>query len=140
MYHTVIVVGYLGGDPEMRYIPSGTPVTNFSLATSTKYTSASNELIEETVWFRVSVFGKQAESSNTYLKKGSLVLIEGRLKPDPKTGAPRTFTKKDGSAGASYELTAQNVKFLTSAKSSIGSDIDTSTAIHEGEEGDSIPF
>jgi single-strand DNA-binding protein len=61
----------------------------------------------------VSVFGKQAETVNTYLTKGKLVLVEGRLRCDPKTGGPATYTRQDGSVGASFEIVASNVRFLS---------------------------
>ena len=64
--------------------------------------------VKETTCFRVSVWGKQAESCNTYLQKGSSVLVEGELRPDKETGNPRTYTRNDGSTGASYEVTALN--------------------------------
>jgi single-strand DNA-binding protein len=113
MFHTIIIVGNLGGDPEMRYTPSGQTVTSFSVATNRRYTASNGEAVKETIWFRVSVWGKQAESCNTYLKKGGKVLIEGRLNPDRETGGPRTFTRQDGTPGASYEVTAFTVRFLS---------------------------
>jgi single-strand DNA-binding protein len=97
----------------MRYTPSGQTVTSFSVATNRRYTASNGEAVKETTWFRVSVWGKQAESCNTYLKKGSKVLIEGRLNPDRETGGPRTFTRQDGTPGASYEVTAFTVRFLS---------------------------
>lgn len=121
MYQKVIVVGNLGGDPEMRYMPDGGAVTNFSVASSRRYNDRSGQLVEETTWFRVSVWGKQAETANQYLSKGRTVLIEGHLRPDPQTGGPRTYTRQDGSVGASYELTAENVKFLGGRDSGSGS-------------------
>jgi single-strand DNA-binding protein len=69
---------------------------------------------EETAWFRVSVWGKQAESCNQYLTKGSKVLVEGRLRPDANTGGPQVFQKKDGTWGSSYEVFADTVRFLSS--------------------------
>ena len=108
MYQKLIIIGNLGRDPEMRYTPDGKAVTTFSVATSRKY----NEK-EETTWFRVSVWGKQAESCNQYLTKGSKVLVEGRLRPDANTGAPQVFQKKDGSWGSSYEVYADTVRFLS---------------------------
>ncbi len=114
MYHTIIIVGNLGKDPEMRYTPSGQAVTSFSVASNRKYTSSNGEQVNETIWFRVSAWGKQAEICNQYLKKGSKVLIEGRLTPDKTTGGPRIWQKQDGSSGASFEVTAQTVRFLTS--------------------------
>ncbi len=111
MYHKVIIAGYLGRDPEMRYTQDGTPVTNFSVATSRKWSRQDGTQVDETIWFRVSAWRRQAEICNEYLQKGSAVLVEGRLQPD-ENGNPRTFTRNDGSAGASFEITAQTVKFL----------------------------
>lgn len=112
-YHKLIIIGNLGRDPEMRYSPSGDPVTSMNIASNRIYTDGSGQRQKETTWFRVSVWGKQAESCNTYLKKGSMVLIEGELKPDKETGNPRTYTRTDGTTGASYEVTARTVRFLT---------------------------
>jgi single-strand DNA-binding protein len=108
MYQKLILIGNLGRDPEMRYTPDGKAVTSFSVATSRKYNDK-----EETTWFRISVWGKQAESCNQYLTKGSKVLVEGRLRPDSNTGAPQVFQKKDGSWGSSYEVFADTVRFLS---------------------------
>ncbi len=113
MYQKITLVGNLGGDPEMRYLADGKPVTNFSLATSRKWSDQqSGEQREETIWWRVSVFGKQAESCNQYLSKGRQVLVDGRMRPDPSTGGPRIWTRQDGTPGASYEMTAFTVRFL----------------------------
>ena len=114
MFHTIIIAGNLGRDPEMRYIPSGQPVTSFAVATSRKYTNNAGQQIEETIWFKVTTWGKQAEVCNQYLKKGSKVLVEGSLKGDPNTGSPRIWTKQDGTPGASFEVTANTVRFLSS--------------------------
>ena len=113
MFQQIILVGNLGKEPEMRYTPSGQPVTNFSMATSRKYES-SGQNVEETCWFKITVWGNQAEACNQYLHKGSKVLVEGRLVPDPKTGGPRIWNRQDGTAGASFEVTASTVRFLSS--------------------------
>ena len=113
MYHQLIIVGNVGKDAEMRYTPSGQAVTSFSVATSRKYTGGSGEQVEETIWFRVSTWGKVAEICNQYVKKGSKVLVEGRLTPDKSTGGPRVWTKQDGTAQASFEVTANTVRFLS---------------------------
>lgn len=101
MYQKIIIVGNLGGDPVMRYTPSGQAVTNFSVATNRQYTASNGEQVKETTWFRVSVWGKQAEVANQYLRKGRKVLVEGRLIPDPQTGGPRIWTGQDGQPRAS---------------------------------------
>ena len=135
MYHTIIIVGNLGKDPEMRYTPSGQPVTSMNVASSRQYTGSNGQPVKETVWFRVSVWGKMAEPCNTYLKKGSKVLVEGRLTPDQATGGPRVFTRQDGTNGSSYEVSANTVRFLTSRTESGAAD---EPAAAEGAED--IPF
>lgn len=112
MYQQITIVGYLGSDPEMRFTPSGQQVTNFSIATSRKYTGSDGEQVDETTWFRVSVWGNQAASCNQWLQKGDPAMVIGRLIPDQQTGSPRLFQRRDGTAGASFEVNAFNVKFL----------------------------
>src|SRR5512144_1985008 len=142
MYHTLILVGNVGRDPEMRYTPSGQPVTSFSVATNRQYTANNGESVKETIWFRVTTWGKQAEVCNQYVKKGSKVLVEGRLTPDKNTGGPRIWQKQDGSSGASFEVTAGTVRFLSTRADgdgggSMSSDTgDMATAPAE----DDIPF
>lgn len=111
-FHTVILIGNLGRDPEMRYTPSGQPVTSFNVASNRSYTGSDGQKVDETIWFRITAWGKQAETCNQYLRKGSKVLVEGRLVPD-KNGGPRIWTKQDGTAGASFEVTASTVRFLS---------------------------
>ena len=111
MYHTIIVVGNVGRDAEMRYTPSGAAVASFSVATNREYTSSSGEKVKETVWFRISAWGKQAEVCNQYVKKGMMVLVEGRLNADPNTGGPRLWGDP---VRASFEVTAGTVRFLSS--------------------------
>ncbi len=113
MFHTIIIVGNLGREPEMRYTPSGQAVTSFSVATSRQYTSNAGQQVKETIWFRVSAWGKQAETCNQYLHKGSKVLVEGRLTADQATGGPRVYARQDGTYGSSFEVSASMVRFLT---------------------------
>lgn len=112
-YHTVIIVGNLGRDPEMRYTPSGQAVTNFSVAVNDNYTNSNGEKVDRTIWVRVSTWGRQAETCNQYLKKGRKVLVEGRLVADAATGGPRVWTRQDGSPSASFEISASTVRFLS---------------------------
>ena len=112
-YHQTLIVGNLGRDPEMRYTPSGQAITSFSVAVSEQYTDKNSEKVKRTIWYRVSTFGKQAENCNQYLKKGSKVLASGRLTADPATGSPKIYTKSDGTTGASFELSASTVQFLS---------------------------
>jgi single-strand DNA-binding protein len=145
MFHTIIIVGNLGRDPEMRYTPTGQAVTSFSVATSRKYSNSAGQMVEETLWFKVSAWGKQAETCSQYLKKGSKVLVEGRLTGDPATGSPRIWTRQDGTAGTSFEVTAATVRFLSSKGDGMGESGAGGGGAYEahgmsdGGEGD-IPF
>lgn len=113
MFHQTIVIGNVGKPPEMRYTPSGQAVTSFSVAANRSYTTGNGETVKETCWYRVTTWGKLAEICNQYIKQGLLVLVIGRMTPDKATGGPHVWTKQDGSAGASYELTADTVRFLS---------------------------
>ena len=134
-YQSITIVGNLGREPEMRYMQDGTAVTNLNVACNRKWTDkTTGETREEVTWFRVSVWGRQAEAANLYLSKGRQVLVEGRLNPDPSTGGPRLFTRQDGSMGASFELVASRVQFLGSN----GNDNGNHEAVAQEEED--IPF
>ena len=100
MYHKLTIVGNLGKDPEMKYTTDGKAVTTFSVAASNRK--------DETVWYRITTWDKQAETCNQYLHKGSKVLVEGRLKPEINV-----YQRKDGSYAASYDVTADTVRFLS---------------------------
>ena len=112
-FHTILIIGHLGRDPEMRYTPAGQAVTNFNLASNRQYTDANGQPVKETIWFRVATWGKTAENCNQYLKKGSLVLVEGRLVCDLDTGGPRLYSRQDGTPSASFEVSASTVRFLS---------------------------
>ena len=141
MYHTIIIVGNVGRDPEMRYTPSGQAVTSFSVATNREYTTGNGEKVKETIWFRITTWGKQAEVCNQYVKKGMKVLVDGRLTPDKVTGGPRVWQKNDGSPAASFEVTAGTVRFLSSRGET--SDMSSQGGGYEHAEmplDDDIPF
>lgn len=143
MFQKFIVVGNLGRDPEMRYMPDGTAVTNFSVATTRKWTSADGQPKEETTWVRVEVWRKQAENANQYLGKGSKVLVEGRIKPDPNTGGPRLYTRQDGSMGANFEMVADSVRYLSTNSESNGNGYANGVPEMAGsgvQEEDDVPF
>jgi single-strand DNA-binding protein len=106
MYQKLIIIGRLGRDPEMRYTPSGVPVTSFSVATDRRWTDQNGQLQERTVWFRVSAWRRLAETTNQYLSKGRMVLVEGEL------SEPTPYQSRDGEWRASLEVTARNVQFL----------------------------
>jgi single-strand DNA-binding protein len=140
MYQKVILIGNLGRDPEMRYLPDGTAVTNFSIATNRKWTDQAGETMQETLWFRISVFGRQAETCNEYLSKGRLVQVEGRLTGDPETGGPKLWTRDDGTVGVNFEVRGFNVLFL-GGDSEGRADSDSYGSYKEkAVEEDEIPF
>ncbi len=101
----IIVIGYLGRDPEMRYTPNGQGVTSFSVASSRRYTTASGEQREETEWFNVNAWGRQADLCNQYLAKGRQVYVEGRLRS-------RSFEGRDGQTRFVNEISLTDVQFL----------------------------
>lgn len=101
----VQIIGNLGRDPEMRYTPSGSAVTNFTVAVNRMRRGAENNLIEETEWFRVVAWEKLAETCDRYLRKGSQVYIEGRLQS-------RKYTDKDGIERTTVEIVANEMLML----------------------------
>ena len=113
-FHTILIVGHLGKEPEMRFSPSGQAVTNFNLAANRQYSDSSGQVVKETTWFRISAWGKTAENCSQFLHKGSLVLVEGRLVCDPETGGPRLYSRKDGTPSTAFEVNANTVRFLSS--------------------------
>ena len=139
MFHKLILVGNIGRDPEMRYTPSGQAVTNLSVATNRRYTDSSGEQREETVWFRVSVWGRQAEACHQYLRKGRQVLVEGRLAAD-ENGNPRIWTRQDGTPAASFEINAQTVRFLGGRGDAVGVDAEGGAMAPGPQSEDEIPF
>ncbi len=127
--NTIIIVGRLGTEPEMRYTNSGQPVTNFSVADNRRYTGADGQPREETVWFRVTAWGRLAETCNQYLSQGRQVAVEGRMKP------VQIWEGRDGQPRANLEVTARSVEFLGGASSS-----DTADPGEPPEAEDEIPF
>lgn len=131
-------IGHLGNNPDMRYLPSGTAVVNFSVASTRKWTSKEGVASEETTWIRWSAFGRLAEIVNEYLSKGRQVYVEGRLRPDD-SGGPRVFDRRNGEKGASYEATASSVQFLGGGNNTRVDNKPDSSAIPVGDEQE-IPF
>jgi single-strand DNA-binding protein len=101
----VILVGRLGRDPETRYTGGGQAVANFSVATDETYKDRNGERQKRTEWHRITVWGKQAEIAQQYLKKGSLVFIEGRIQS-------REWQDKEGQKRTSYDIIANNFRML----------------------------
>ena len=111
----VILVGNLGRDPEMRYLPSGEAVVNLSVATTDKFKDKSGAMQEATEWHRVSFFGRTAEVCGQYLKKGSQVYVEGRLQT-------RKWQDKDGQDKYTTEIIADRMQMLGSRQGMGGGD------------------
>lgn len=103
----VILIGNLGRDPEVRYLPSGEAVANFSIATTEKWKDKSGETQEQTEWHRISFFGRQAEICGEYLRKGSAVYVEGRLQT-------RKYTDKEGVERQVTEIKGDRMQMLGS--------------------------
>jgi single-strand DNA-binding protein len=101
----VMLIGNLGSDPEMRFTPNGNPVTSFRMATSRSFLDSDGERRQETEWFTVVVWGKQAESCNQFISKGKQVYVEGRLRS-------RSWEGQDGQKRFRTEVVANRVIFL----------------------------
>jgi len=104
-FNKITIVGYLGRDPELRYTPQGTAVCKMSVATTERRKSAAGETEEHTTWFRVTVWGRQAELANEYLGKGRQVYVEGRLRLEE-------YADREGNQRISPEVTATDIQFL----------------------------
>lgn len=109
-HHAIKIEGFVGRDAEMRYTPSGTAITNFSVGVNEDYKKkGTDEWQKQTIWMKVSVFGDNAEKLVNRVKKGMKISCEGVLQFDPKTGNPRTYARKDGTLATSFEMTAFHV-------------------------------
>ena len=108
-FNKIIIVGNLGRDPELRYTPQGNAVCNFSMATNEKRRDKSGDLQDITTWFRITLWGRQAENASKYLQKGSPVYIEGRLKLDE-------WTDRDGNTRQTLDVTATDMQFISGGR------------------------
>lgn len=135
MVNKVILVGRLGADPEVRYTPDGTMVTNFRMATDESRKDKSGEKIQKTEWHRIVTFGKLAEICGNYLSKGRLIYLEGRLQT-------RSWEDKDGIKRSTTEIVATNMMMLESKGQGKDQGIEQAPA-YEGPEPPSeedVPF
>lgn len=105
MLNKVILIGRLGREPETRFMPNGEAVCNFSVATSEKYTDKNGQRQEATEWHNVTMYRKLAEIAGQYLKQGSQVYIEGKIKS-------RKYTDKNGVERTAYDIIANEMKML----------------------------
>jgi single-strand DNA-binding protein len=112
-WQQTIIVGNVGRDPETKYMQNGTPVTNFSVAVSRRWTDqGTNEQREETTWFRVACWRRLAETAAQYVKKGTQIMVVGRV-------SARAYTGTDGTPQVSLDLTADNFQLLGSRGDSV---------------------
>lgn len=126
-FNKIIVIGNLGRDPEMRYTPQGTAVCSFSVASNERRKDRQGLQQDVTTWFRVTVWGKQAETASKYLSKGRSVYVEGRLHAGE-------WTDKDGKPRYTLEINATDVRFLDSGAEREG------IPIRQTEQQDGQPY
>ncbi len=126
----VMIIGQLGRDPEMRYTPSGRPVTSFSVATTRSWTSGDGDRREETEWFNVVAWGNLAEICKQYLRKGQSVYVEGRLQT-------RGWDDQDGKKHFRTELVASEMIILGDRRSE---PLDEGMAAEAPVEEEEFPF
>ncbi|MBN1382104.1 MAG: single-stranded DNA-binding protein [Deltaproteobacteria bacterium] len=107
MVNKVILIGRLGADPEARYTPDGMMVTNFRMATDMQWKDKNGERVSKTEWHRIVTFGRLAEICNSYLMKGKMVFIEGRIQT-------RSWDDRDGNKRYTTEIVANDMKMLDS--------------------------
>lgn len=137
-YNKTILIGNLTKDPELKYIPSGQGVANFTVAVSRTYTAKDGEKKEEVAFIRIVVWGKLAEICNEYLKKGRRVFIEGRIQT-------RSWDGLDGAKRYATEVLAETVQFLGSKESGAEGQDKAPTQAKDSEFGpmapdDEVPF
>src|SRR5258707_5107717 len=104
-FNKIILVGNLGRDPELRYTPQGTPVCSFTMATNERRKDKTGEWQEQVTWFKVTLWGRQAETASQYLTKGRAVYIEGRLRVEE-------WTDRDGKPRHTLEVHATDMQFI----------------------------
>lgn len=130
----ILLIGNVGGDPEMRFTPNGVPVTTFSLATNRSVTQPDGSFKKETEWFRITAWRKQAESCNQFLTKGKLVYVEGSLRTS-------TWEGKDGLKRTTLEVNADRVLFIDSRQGAAPLPPEDGPAMDDGViEPEDIPF
>jgi single-strand DNA-binding protein len=112
-FNKIILVGNLGRDPELRYTPQGTPVCSFTVATNEKRKDRAGEAQDFTTWFRVTLWGRQAETASQYLTKGRPIYVEGRLRLEE-------WTDRDGKQRYTLEVHATDMQFIGGGRADEG--------------------
>lgn len=108
-FNKITIVGNLGKDPELRYTPQGNAVCNFSVATNEKRRDKGGDFQDVTTWFRITLWGKQAENASKYLTKGSPIYVEGRLRVEE-------WSDRDGKTRYTLDVQATDMQFIGSSK------------------------
>ncbi len=135
MYQQITLIGNLGRDPEMRYTPSGVPVTSFTVAVNRRWTGQDGQPQEKTIWFRVTAWRKLAETASQYLTKGSKVLVVGTVEE------PQAYIDREGQPRASLEVTAQDIRFLSTRSEGMETPVAVGSADESaGMSEEDIPF
>ena len=129
----VMVIGHLGRDPEMRYTPSGRPVTTFSVATSRSWTTSDGERRSETEWFNIVAWGSLAEICKQYLNKGKQVYVEGRLQT-------RRWEDEEGNKRSTVEVVAREMIMLGDRRKDDNEESSQEHDADPSEEEDEFPF
>jgi single-strand DNA-binding protein len=109
-FNKIILVGNLGRDPELRYTPQGTPVCSFTMATNERRKDKTGEMQDQTTWFKITLWNRQAETAAQYLTKGRPVYIEGRLRVEE-------WTDRDGKPRHTLEVNATDMQFIGGQRS-----------------------
>jgi len=136
MLNRVFLIGRLGQDPQIKYTPQGTPVTTFNLATDRRWKDRDGNLRSDTQWHRIVLWGSQAETAAEYLKKGSLIFVEGNIQT-------RSWEDKDGNQRRTTQIRALRFQFLEPKGSTgavaaeITAEIDTAI---DDSSTDDVPF
>jgi single-strand DNA-binding protein len=137
MMNKVLLIGRLGKDPEVRYTPDGTMVTNFSMATDEYRKDKSGERVQRTEWHRIVTFGKLAEICGNYLSKGKLIFIEGRIQT-------QSWEDKEGNKRYTTEIVASDMRMLDSKgggkSQDMSADVTPSYSTAEPTPEDDVPF
>ena len=129
----VILIGNLGKDPEVRYLDNGVAVANFSLATTENYKNKAGERVSQTEWHNIVLWRGLAEVAEKYLKKGSSIYIEGKIKT-------RKWEDKDGNTRYNTEILADNMSMLGGKKPQVDSPLSTPGSINSEDKSDDLPF
>ena len=132
-FNKIIIVGNLGKDPELRYTPQGKAVASFSIATNEKKKDASGQYNNITTWFRVTLWGTQAEAASKYLTKGSPVYIEGRLRVEE-------YTDRENQKRQTLEVTATDMQFIGGGQQTAADHAPATQPAYTGSTTDDIPF